>query len=361
VLFLSRTRYTLPLAPGRAAKFDALESELEVHVLAAAAPGSRTRDGRFTLVAPFVLRQLDGVLFWLLLPFRAARMLRRLRVAAVICQTPYEAAAALAARALAGVSARVVVEIHADWRTSTRLYGSPARRLVAPVGDAVAARALRRADVVRTVSPFTSRLVRAMGVEPAGEFPAYMELRPFAAPRRALPDRPQALFVGVLEPYKNVDGLAAAWRLVAERLPQASLRVVGRGSLADVVERLVAECDVRWDPELTAAEVADALDDAWVLVLPSRSEGMGRVLVEAFCRGRGVVGSRAGSIPDLVEEGVAGLLVDADDVSALADALVRVLSDRALAERLGEGAAAAASRWLQSPEQYARRVRELVG
>ena len=44
-----------------------------------------------------------------------------------------------------------------------------------------------------------------------------------------------------------------------------------------------------------------ALDDAWVLVLPSRSEGMGRVLVEAFCRGRAVVGTRAGSIPDLVD------------------------------------------------------------
>jgi glycosyltransferase involved in cell wall biosynthesis len=103
------------------------------------------------------------------------------------------------------------------------------------------------------------------------------------------------------------------------------------------------------------------MDDAWLLVLPSRSEGMGRVLVEAFCRGRGVVGTRAGSIPNLVADGVSGLLVEPGDTQALADALVRVLSDRALAERLGEGARGAAAPWLQTPEQYAQRMRELVG
>jgi starch synthase len=117
---------------------------------------------------------------------------------------------------------------------------------------------------------------------------------------------------------------------------------------------------VRWDRELAPPEVATALDEAWVLVLPSRSEGMGRVLVEAFCRGRGVVGTRAGSIPNLVEDGVSGILVEPDDPSALAAALVRVLSDRALAVRLGAAAREAAAPWLQTPEEYAQRMRELV-
>jgi glycosyltransferase involved in cell wall biosynthesis len=74
-----------------------------------------------------------------------------------------------------------------------------------------------------------------------------------------------------------------------------------------------------------------------------------------------VIGTHAGSIPDLVEDGVAGLLVEPDDPQALADALVRVLRDRELAERLGQGARGSASPWLQSPEEYARRMRELVG
>ena len=287
-------------------------------------------------------------------------MLREFRPQAVVCQTPYEGAAALLARRLARVPARVIVEVHGDWRTSTRLYGSSSRRVLGGLGDAVAAAALRRADAVRTVSPFTAGLVRELGVEPAADFPAYMDLEPFVAPPQPLPEQPVALFVGVLEAYKNVDGLAAAWRLAAPRVPDASLHVVGKGTRTDVAETLVRDCGARWDRELSSAEVAAAMDAAWVLVLPSRSEGMGRVLVEAFCRGRGVVGTRAGSIPDLVADGESGLLVAPDDPAALADALVRVLSDRALAERLGDGARAAAAPWLQTPEEYARRMRELV-
>ena len=95
-------------------------------------------------------------------------------------------------------------------------------------------------------------------------------------------------------------------------------------------------------------------------MLPSRSEGLGRVVVEAFCRGRGVVGSRVGGIPDIVEDGVSGILVEPGDPQALADALVRVLSDRPLAERLGAAAHAAVQPWLATPEEYARRIRELV-
>lgn len=360
VLFLSRTRYRLPPAPGIARKFDVLASELDVHVLGSAAPGSPTHADGFTLVPSVRPRPLDGLSFWLLLPWRAARLLRRLRPAAVICQTPYEAAAALLARRLAAVPVRVIVEVHADWRTSTRLYGSPLRRLLGPAGDTLAAFALRSSDAVRTVSPFTTRLVHALGVEPAAEFPAYMELDPFLVPRRPLPGQPSALFVGVLEAYKNIDGLARAWRLAASRLPGATLRLVGDGTHTDVAEALRHDLGVRWDRRLPPVEVAGALDEAWVLVLPSRSEGMGRVLVESFCRGRGVVGARAGSIPDLVTDGVSGVLVDPSDPAALADALVRVLSDRELAERLGAGAAAAATPWLQTPEEYARRVRELV-
>ena len=360
VLFVGRTRYRLPLSPSLARKFSALGGELELRVLASAAAGSPTRDATFTLVPPFRPRRLDGLAFWAALPWRIARLLREFRPDAVVCQTAYDAGAALLARRLAHVPAQVVVEVHGDWRTSTRLYGSSSRRAIARIGDAVAAAALRRADAVRTVSPFTSGLVRALGVEPAGDFPAYMDLDPFVREPAPLPDAPVALFVGVLEAYKNVDGLAEAWRRVAPQVPQATLRIVGKGTRTDVAEGLQRDHGVRWDRELTPAEVATALDDAWLLVLPSRSEGMGRVLVESFCRGRGVVGTRAGSIPDLVEDGVAGLLVAPDDPDALAAALVRVLGDRGLAERLGQAARASAAPWLQSPEEYARRMRELV-
>jgi rhamnosyl/mannosyltransferase len=84
------------------------------------------------------------------------------------------------------------------------------------------------------------------------------------------------------------------------------------------------------------------------------------VVVEAFCRGRAVVGSRVGGIPDIVEDGRTGILVPPDDADALADALLRVLSDGALAERLGSAAREAVKPWLATPEEYARRLLDLV-
>jgi glycosyltransferase involved in cell wall biosynthesis len=359
VLFVGRTRYRLPLEPAQARKWDALAEQLDLRVIGTRAGAAVDREARFEL-AP----DRGGLVgFYASLPRLVARTLRAFPADVIVAQSPYEAAAALAGRRLAHSGAKVLLEVHGDWGTATRLYGSPLRRGLEPLSRRVAREAVRRADAVRTVSPFTSRLVRELGVEAAATFTTYFDVSPFLeTPPAPLPDERTALFVGVLERYKNVSGLAEAWRLVQQRLPDARLHVVGRGRARAEIERLVAGSGrrVEWTESLPSAGVAAALDEAAVLVLPSFSEGLPRVAMEAFCRGRPVVGSRAGGIPDIVEDGVNGLLVPAGDAKALADALVRVLSDRALLESLADGARASASRWIQMPEQFARRFRELV-
>jgi glycosyltransferase involved in cell wall biosynthesis len=347
VLIAGGTRYTLPLAGPLVRKFDALDEVLDVRVLARGSGSGEC----FRLTGT-----RSGVLFWSLLPLRIARELRRFRPQAVLAQSPYEAAAALAARRLAGVRTQVVLDVHGDWRTFTRLYGSPLRRVLSPLADGLAAAAIRHADAVRPVSPYTERLVRELGVEPAATFPAFMDLEPFLGPVEPLPTEPVALFVGVLERYKNVDGLLAAWRLVRARIPEARLRVVGRGTLAPLVER----AEVEWMPVLPAEEVAAALDGASLLVLPSRSEGMGRIVVEALARGRPVLATAVGGIRDLVREGENGVLVDSTEPGPLADALVAVLSDRPLLERLAAAARPSVEPLLATPADYAARLRALV-
>lgn len=363
LLMVSRFRYALPLDPGQRQKFDALAEEFELRVLASAPEGAPTRDGTFTLVRPLRPRALDGLGFHAGLPLRVARELRRFRPHAVFVQGTHEAAAVLLGRRLAGSDAKVVLDVHGEWAGVTRLYGSPLRRLLSPAADRVAARAVQAVDAIRTVSGSTTARVRELGAEPAAVFPAFVELDTFCGrPVEPLPERPQALFVGALERIKNVDGLAAAWRLAAPRVPGAALRLVGAGALVTAVERLVRELpeQTSWTPQLAPADVARALDGATALVLPSRSEGLPRVVLEALCRGRGVIGTRVGGIPDLVSEGESGLLVEPGDVGGLAEALVRVLSDRAVAERLGAGAADSSARWLVTPREHARLMRELI-
>ncbi|HEY5101042.1 MAG TPA: glycosyltransferase family 4 protein [Gaiellaceae bacterium] len=353
VLFVSRTRYRLPLEPQVARKWDALAAELDVRVLATG-DGS---DERFHLVPA------RSPAFYVSLPVHVARELRSFRPAVVVAQSPYEAGAALVGRALAHVPARVLLEVHGDWRTATTLYGSPLRRLLEPASLTVARVAVRAADAVRTVGPFTTSLVRSVGVEPAATFTTYSDTSAFtASPPVPVPDVQRALFVGVAERYKNVQGLVDAWRRVAAQLPDAALHVVSRGRERALLERLVRDLpqQVRWDEWLPSEQIASALDESAVLVLPSFSEGLPRVAMESFSRGRGVVGSRAGGIPDIVEDGVSGLLVAPGDAGTLADALVRALSEPGLAQTLGAGALAASGRWLQTPEQFAARMRSLV-
>jgi len=342
-------RYALPLSPGLEKKWAAIDRLLDVRILAR----GRGSDGRFELVP-------SG--FYSSLPLHVRRAIRDFRPHAIVAEDPRTATLVMAGRALAGGKPPVIAEVHGNWRHATRLYGSPARRSLSPLVDALDAYGVRRADAVRALSGYTAGLVEeARGKPPDAVFPTYSDLSAFTTrPVQPLPERPSALFVGVLEPYKDVDGLVEAWRRAAPRVPGATLVVVGKGSRQAPVDRLVADGLAVHLPELPPDQVSRRLDEATVLVLPSRFEGLGRVVIEAFARGRGVVASRAGGILDLVVDGDEGLLVDLDDTDGLGDALVRALSDRALAERLGSAAHARFPEWNQTPEQFAERMLALV-
>jgi glycosyltransferase involved in cell wall biosynthesis len=355
VLFVGRGRVSLPLEPWLAKKWDALAEVLDLRVLNA---GSGDGDDRFRLLPD------AAVAFYPRLPLEVARELRSFRPDAVVAADPYVGAGVLTARSLARSAARVIVEVHGDPQTFTRLYGSPARRALSPAADAVSGVTLRRADATRALSHFTSSLVEAArGVPATACFATYSDLSAFAdRPPVAVPDAQTLVFVGALEPYKNVCGLAAAWRRLASELPEARLTIVGKGSQRSVVDELVRDLPAQTEhrPELPPAGVAAALDAGRALVLPSWPEGLGRVVLEAFARGRTAVATDAGGIPDIVTSGRDGLLVPPGSGDALLAAMRSVLLDRELAARLGAAARATYAGWHQTAADFARAYRDLV-
>jgi glycosyltransferase involved in cell wall biosynthesis len=302
--------------------------------------------------------------FYPTLPVEVARELRQHPADAIVASDPYVGAAALAGRSLARSHARVIVEVHGDPATFARLYGSPWRRTVSGVADRIARRALRGADATRAVSSFTAQLVESVrGLPPTAQFLAYSDLSAFADhPPDPVPEERRVVFVGALERYKNIDGLAAAWRDIVQTDAAAKLTIVGRGSRRAVVEQLVRElpASVTHHPVLGPDEVARQLDMSRALVLPSYPEGLGRVVLEAFARGRPVVGTDGGGIPDMVTHEHNGLLVPPHDTQRLVLAIRRILEDRALATRLGEAAHATYAGWHQTPAGFASAYRALV-
>ena len=365
VLMVGRTRYALPLSPSLAAQVRGARRRVRPAGRRRRAVGERPRRRHVLPAARSPVRALDAPAFYGSLPVRIARELRSFRPDAIVAQSPYEALAALAARALARSDAAVVVEIHGDWRhvvPAVRLAAAASREPCSPI--ARRPWVVRRADAVRTLSPFTEGIVRDAGVEPTMSFTTYTELTAFSEPALApLPDaadgavrrRPRA----IQEHRRHRRGLEARGTSGA-RTPSCVWSATGVTATTSRLSSPSCPEQTEWVPRLETPDVVKALDDAWCLLLVSRSEGTPRVVLEALCRGRAVIGSRGGGIPDVVRDGETGLIVDTEDRDAIADALVRLLSDRLLAERLGEAGHAWSSDWTYTPEEYAARMAELV-
>ncbi|HEV2388036.1 MAG TPA: glycosyltransferase family 4 protein [Candidatus Acidoferrales bacterium] len=139
---------------------------------------------------------------------------------------------------------------------------------------------------------------------------------------------------------KGQEDLIAAVPAIRAAVPAAFIAVVGQGALRDRFEGQAATQAGGilfagfWPPDRVPALMAAAE----LFVLPSRHEGLGSVLLEAMAAGLPIVATRTGGIPEIVRDGATGLLVPPGDPPALAAAVIRLLSDPALAARLAAGA-----------------------
>ncbi len=151
---------------------------------------------------------------------------------------------------------------------------------------------------------------------------------------------PGSQIVGVvarLEPEKGHPTLIEAWPQVLRTVPDAYLLVIGEGSRREALEQLARDLRVAHRVVFTGRRddvpaVTAALD---VAVLPSYREAQGLTILEALALSRPVVASNVGGIPEMIEDGVNGLLVPPHDPAALAAAITRLLTDHPYADMLG--------------------------
>lgn len=142
------------------------------------------------------------------------------------------------------------------------------------------------------------------------------------------------------KPVKALDVLLRAFAKVGEKFPAAHLVLVGDGPLRADLERLAADLGVKDVTHFAgfrphSGPYLRAMD---VFTLSSREEGMPQSVLEAAVVGVPIVASRVGGIPEVVRDGVTGLLVNFGDEVAHAAALCRVLGDKAHARQLAEAA-----------------------
>jgi len=146
--------------------------------------------------------------------------------------------------------------------------------------------------------------------------------------------------VANLRPIKNLDQLIRAAAEIVKRHPQVQFEVAGEGEQRGELERLIAELSLTNHFRLigAVADVPRFLASLDIAVLCSRSEGMSNALLEYMAAGRAIVATRVGAAEKLIQHGRDGLLIPANDMAALADAIKRLLDDAGLARSLGDQA-----------------------
>jgi len=199
-------------------------------------------------------------------------------------------------------------------------------------------------------------------------------------PRRrplALPDREAGrlvlLFVGRLELRKGIDVLLATLPELLAQFETLDIWIAGddtieldggmtarAGFLADEAVSAIAE-RVYFLGAVSDEELRWLYANCDVFTSPSRFESFGLIFVEAMMFGRAIVGCRAGGVPEVVEDGVTGLLAEAGDVGSLAAALSRLLGDAVLRDALGAAGRVAFEQRFESRHVAAQRLATLDG
>jgi glycosyltransferase involved in cell wall biosynthesis len=232
---------------------------------------------------------------------------------------------------------------------------------------ALAATHARRADLVVVISEHTARQVHER-LHVARD--RIVLCRPGAPPR----SRPSArgedgpiLFVGTVEPRKNLPTLFAAYEQVVARRPSAPALVIAGGMvehsekiLDDLRGRTALSGRVELRGYVSDAERQGLYARASMLVLPSLEEGFGMTAVEAMQAGLPVIASAAGALPEVI--GNAGIVLDPADGSGFAAAIERLLDDKEERERLVQAGYEQAQRfsWDASAATLLRAYRQAV-
>jgi glycosyltransferase involved in cell wall biosynthesis len=203
-----------------------------------------------------------------------------------------------------------------------------------------------------TPSNFLKAKLMQGGFDPARieNVPNFVDLSGYAG----LPEKDYFCYIGRLSHEKGLDILIRAMA----RLDEGRLLIVGRGPDEEDLKELAAELGTRrveFAGFQSGAELERILADSQFVVLPSRwYENLPFAIMEAFASSKPVVASRIGGIPEMVDDGINGLLFPTGDVDALAASLRRMLGDRRMREEMGRRGREKAERLYEREAHYAQ-------
>ncbi|MCY4020364.1 MAG: glycosyltransferase family 4 protein [Chloroflexi bacterium] len=377
VCWISSARYSRPLDPGDARKWELLTQlrDYDIRVIGFSAslrPLAFREQAAFYLLPQPPTSILRYLIFFALAPVLLLALVIHHDCRILVAQSPFEGAIAALVKGLSpffGKRPKLIIENHNNFEEDLFLQRTiPFMSAYRALMLSLARYAFSRGDALRVISTSTAERAAHYAPDlPQVRFMTWSDTDVFRDAGRGIPlaQAIDLVYAGVLIPRKGLDLLLEAFARLDH--PQAQLHLLGHPENADYAGQLQNQAQdlgiasrVRFHGAVSQRDLAQHFGSARALVLPSLSEGLGRVVLEAMLTGTPVIGSRVGGIPDLIQDGENGFLVESGNVEALTLALEKIYAVDV--ERLGRQALDFALHFF-SPEKYLdgyRRLFELV-
>ncbi|MCA9886864.1 MAG: glycosyltransferase family 4 protein [Anaerolineae bacterium] len=338
VLWISSTRYHTPLPDNLSRKWQALVDGLNrpIYVIGFSEswrPDYFEQHVRFYLLPKPSIAVLRYLMIFSLGTWLALYLTLRHGCHLLLAQSPFEGAIGAFVKQVVrvfGRQVRLVVESHNDFEEALFMQRDVgAKGLYRRIMGMLANYALHHADALRPVSSSAAEQLKQYAPEiPQHTFMAWVDVASFARVPRQKPlnDSQSLVYAGVLIPRKGIHFLLDAFSQLDQ--PQARLVIAGppdnptyAAELRQQAQRWGIAERVEFTGGLSQADLGLQFSQARALVLPSLSEGLPRVIVEAMVAGLPVIATTVSGIPDIVVDGEHGYLVPPEDVPALLKAL----------------------------------------
>lgn len=198
--------------------------------------------------------------------------------------------------------------------------------------------ALKNVDIFIAPSAFIQKMAEA-DVSPIIHLPNFIELQRFHEVRNNY----NLLFVGRLEKIKGGEFLIQAIPFIIKAFPQTTLTIIGDGGnksdLCHLTKKLQLEKQVQFRGWVEHKELDTYYEKASIVIIPSIGpENFPTVCNEAMSAGRPVIGTNLGGIPEIIDDGVNGYLVEPENPEQIAEKVIKLFSEENLLKDLGRNA-----------------------
>lgn len=235
----------------------------------------------------------------------------------------------------------LVVEIHGDWQEGPFMNK---RRFLAPLSRRIAAVmglwALGKSDKIRTLTHISRNEIKSrFSDKKYFTFPTFTDIDIFLD-ENDTGFQNYILTAAVLSPIKSIDTLIESFSKIHNKFPDFKLVIVGDGPSRDNLQltthNLQLTDKVIFTGKLSLSEVKEVMKDCYMFVLPSLSEGFGRVFIEAMALAKPVIATNVGGVPEIVKNGKNGFLIEPKNADVLAEKIEGLLLSPELARKMGE-------------------------